>query len=101
MSLFLIISVAIILAGLYKDFSSSSCLGVTTLFVTEKPRGRLTSFDFEQYVMDGVLELSFTPKDDAMARTLMVHKMIATNFPNAHYLFDISEKGMELVTTYI
>ncbi|MFH0987189.1 MAG: ATPase domain-containing protein [Candidatus Micrarchaeota archaeon] len=75
--------------------------GVTTIFITEKPKDKLTTYDFEQYVMDGVLELSFVPKDDALARTLIVHKMVATNFPQAGYLVEIGDSGMSLVTTYV
>ena len=78
--------------------------GCTTLFVTERAHDSpgLTEYGIEPFVLDGVVDLSFTPGKDSLNQTLMVRKMVATQFPMAKYLIDISEKkGMQLATAGI
>lgn len=75
--------------------------GCTTLFVVEKPFDNgLTEYGVEPFVLDGVIDLFFNPGQDSLNQTLMVRKMIATQFPMAKFLVDITdEKGMQLATT--
>jgi len=76
--------------------------GCTSLFISEKPSaaGALTQFDVEQFVMDGVLELSFAQKEDALVQTIAVRKMKATNVPQARYVLDFYEKGLRVAPSY-
>jgi len=76
--------------------------GCTTIFIAEKPStaGALTQFDVEQYVVDGVLDLSFAQKEDALVQTLTVRKMIATNIPQARYAMDFFEGGIRIASSY-
>ena len=76
--------------------------GCTTIFISEKPLapGVLTQFDVEQYVVDGVLDLSFAQKEDALVQTLTVRKMIATSVPQARYALDFYEDGVRIASSY-
>jgi KaiC/GvpD/RAD55 family RecA-like ATPase len=60
----------------------------------------MTQFDVEQYVVDGVLDLSFAQKEDALVPTLTVRKMIATNIPQARYAMDFFEGGIRIASSY-
>jgi len=75
-------------------------LGCTTLFVGEKAPDQISSFGVEEYVMDGVIDLDFVAKEDAFVQTLMIRKMRATKFPMARYVLDISDKGLQLATSF-
>ncbi|MEM0372297.1 MAG: ATPase domain-containing protein [archaeon] len=77
--------------------------GCTTLFIAETRGQDLTQFGVEQHVMDGVLEMSLTQKSPAegvLSHTIMVRKMLATEFPIARYLVDFGESGVQLATGY-
>jgi len=76
--------------------------GCTTVFISEKPftAGALTQFDVEQFVMDGVLELSFAQKEDALVQTVAVRKMKATNVTQARYVMDYYDEGIRVVPSY-
>jgi KaiC/GvpD/RAD55 family RecA-like ATPase len=74
--------------------------GCTTLFISEKTNDYLTAFDVEPFVMDGVIELSFSPREDTLNQVLIIRKMVATQFPMAKYLMDISGEGIRLATSY-
>ena len=76
--------------------------GCTTIFMAEKPHtpGSITPFDVEQFVMDGVLDLSFAQKEDALVPTISVRKMVATNAPQARYVVDFYEEGVRLAPSY-
>lgn len=80
-----------------KALKESNC---TTLFISEKVGEGLTRFNVEQFVMDGVLDLDFSVREDTYVQTLMVRKMKATSAPLAKYLMNITEKGIELATSY-
>ena len=82
---------------LSKAFKEKGC---TTIFISESSKDQLTQYNVEPHVMDGVLELSMTSKDDVMNQTLMVRKMVATKYPIAKYLIDFGENGLQLATSY-
>ena len=74
-------------------------MGCTTLFISEKTGEGLTPFEVEPFIMDGVIELAFTPREEGLIQTLMVRKMKATQFPLARYVMEISDKGLSLATS--
>jgi len=76
--------------------------GCTSVFISEKPftPGALTQFDVEQFVMDGVLELSFAQREDALVQTVAIRKMVATNIPQARFVLDFYENGIRLASSY-
>ena len=82
---------------LSKALKEKNC---TALFVSEKTGDYLTDFKVEPFVMDGVIELSMTPRGDVLDHTLVVKKMVATRFSVAKYLLDISDEGLRLATGY-
>jgi KaiC/GvpD/RAD55 family RecA-like ATPase len=72
--------------------------GCTTIFISEKPTNSssLTQFDIEQYIMDGVMEMSFAQKEDTLLQTLAIRKMKATNIPQSRYVLDFYEGGIRI-----
>jgi KaiC/GvpD/RAD55 family RecA-like ATPase len=72
--------------------------GCTTIFIFEKPytTGALTQYDVEQFIMDGVIELSFAQQEDALVHTLSIRKMKATNFQQARYILEFNESGIKI-----
>jgi len=76
--------------------------GCTTLFVAERPSSgsALTQYDVEQFVMDGVLELSFAQKEDALVQALAIRKMKATSVPQSRYVLDFYEEGIRIAPSY-
>lgn len=75
-------------------------MGCTTLFMSEKTGEDLTPFNVEQFIMDGIIELGFTVRGEALNPTLMVRKMKATQFPMAKYVMDISNQGIVLASSF-
>jgi KaiC/GvpD/RAD55 family RecA-like ATPase len=73
-------------------------MGCTTIFVAEKMGDK--TIGVEEYVMDGIIDLDFVSKEDSLMQTLLVKKMKATKFPIARYALDISDKGLQLATSF-
>lgn len=77
--------------------------GCTTMFIAETSGEGLTQFNVEPHVMDGVIEMSLTqrePREGTLSHTLMIRKMLATQFPMAKYLVDFNKDGVQLATGY-
>jgi KaiC/GvpD/RAD55 family RecA-like ATPase len=88
-----------ILYYLSKALKEKDC---TVLFITEKPVGeeKLTYFDVEPHVVDGVIELLPITRGETTVFSLSIKKMIATDIPSGRFIADISNEGFKLVTSY-
>ncbi|MEJ2417012.1 MAG: circadian clock protein KaiC [Exilibacterium sp.] len=73
-------------------------LGVTTLATAERPESMaaLARNGVEEYVADGVIELSVTPGQQRILRHLFVRKMRGVGYRSGKVEFDIHTHGMEL-----
>lgn len=77
------------------------CYGVaqldcTSFIVTEIPGGsdKLSRFDVEQFIADGIIVLGLEKTSEKFARTLMVRKMRGTSHSIRIHNFDITEEGI-------
>jgi KaiC/GvpD/RAD55 family RecA-like ATPase len=69
--------------------------GCTTILTSEIPgedRNKFSAFGVEEFVVDGVVALYFTPPN----RSIFVRKLRGTNHSKAVHAFDIVENGIEV-----
>lgn len=70
-------------------------IGCTTILTSEiagEDRNKFSAFGVEEFVVDGVVALYFTPPN----RSIFVRKMRGTNHSKAVHAFDIMESGIEV-----
>ncbi len=86
---------------LHRLSSSLKKEGCSTLFISEKPdREKLTPFQVEPYVVDGVIKLGKDEQGKKRKRRLKINKMVATRTPLGPTPFTITEDGFKLLTSY-
>lgn len=78
--------------------------GCTTIMVSEKTeKSSITPFEVEQYLADGVIEISKTREGAGgrgRGRNLKIHKMLATRVPLDDLAINLSEDGLKLSQVY-
>ncbi len=79
---------------LFKFADSLKELDCTTVLIAETKGGKLdfSAFGVEEFLVDGVISLYFTPPN----RSIFVRKMRGTNHSKTVHAFDINEKGIEV-----
>ena len=75
-------------------------MGVTVIMSFEKDgcnHGGISRYGVEEYVADGVLELTFEDDEHDLLRKLYIRKMKGTSHRHGETFFDISNNGMEML----
>ncbi len=75
-----------------------SQLNCTFLITTEVPSGsnRLSRFDIEEFLVDGIILLKLDKENDANTRKLMIVKMRGTDHDMKEHIFNITKDGIIL-----
>ena len=73
-----------------------SQLNCTFLITTEVPSGsdRLSRFDIEEFVVDGIILLKLDKENDVNVRKLMIVKMRGTDHDMKEHAFNITKEGL-------
>jgi KaiC/GvpD/RAD55 family RecA-like ATPase len=77
--------------------SLAKSTGCTALIITESPSDnpkRLSRFDVEEFVADGIIVLYYAPVSNEYTRGLFVWKMRGTNHSRKIHPFKITESGI-------
>ncbi len=73
----------------------------TTIMISSgSQKEKLTPFEVEPYLADGVIKLSKEEKGRKRKRTLHINKMTATRTPLEDINFNLSEEGFKLLPSY-
>lgn len=76
-------------------------LDCTTILISEKPDSdKLTHFNVEPYVSDGLIELKKGAEERRRRRSMSIHKMVATRSPLQEISFNLSDDGFKLLPSY-
>ncbi|SCZ58403.1 ATPase domain-containing protein [Thiohalomonas denitrificans] len=72
--------------------------GVTTLFSCSKVDGSsaISKYGLEEFIADGVVELSKVPGERRTVRQLVVHKLRGLDYLSGRVEFEISKNGLEV-----
>jgi KaiC/GvpD/RAD55 family RecA-like ATPase len=75
-----------------------SQLNCTFLITTEIPSGspKLSRFDIEEFVVDGIILLKIEQETDKYVRKLVIRKMRGTTHDMKEHNFNITDKGIEI-----
>ncbi|MFB6215952.1 MAG: ATPase domain-containing protein, partial [Candidatus Aenigmatarchaeota archaeon] len=65
-----------------------------TVFLTSEARNGSTPFNVEDFISDGILNLTYTQGEQAVIRKMEVRKMRGVDFRSGNMFFDISSKGI-------
>lgn len=70
----------------------TGCTTILTSEIAEESRNKFSAFGVEEFVVDGVVALYFTPPN----RSIFVRKMRGTNHSKSVHAFDVVENGIEV-----
>jgi len=70
--------------------------GLTTILISEAPEGQLTKYDFEKFLVDGLVFLNYENVKGEYRRTLTIYKMRFTRHDPYKHPFIISKNGIEI-----
>ncbi|KXA90417.1 hypothetical protein AKJ37_03395 [candidate division MSBL1 archaeon SCGC-AAA259I09] len=65
-----------------------------TVFLTSEARNGSTPFNVEDFISDGILNLTYTHGEQAVIREMEVSKMRGVDFRSGSVFFDISSEGI-------
>lgn len=70
--------------------------GFTSILISEAPEGKLTKYDFEKFLVDGLIMLNYENVKGEYRRTLTIYKMRFTRHDPYKHPFIISKTGIEI-----
>ncbi|MEM3396418.1 MAG: ATPase domain-containing protein [Thermoplasmata archaeon] len=70
--------------------------GFTSVLISEAPEGKLTKYDFEKFLVDGLVFLNYENVKGEYRRTLTIYKMRFTRHDPYKHPFIISKSGIEI-----
>ncbi|MCX8173463.1 MAG: hypothetical protein N3F63_02475 [Thermoplasmata archaeon] len=70
--------------------------GFTSILISEAPEGKLTKYDFEKFLVDGLIFLNYENVKGEYRRTLTIYKMRFTRHDPYKHPFIISRSGIEI-----